>query len=342
MYKALLLGLLAAVPSSTNFTLEAYDFGTGSGAPSSSNYNLQASLGAEGGSLSSGSYGLPPGIRASSTVSAPAAPTFTNPDNSYNRLRLTLNASGFPSDVTYLIAISDDNFVTTQYVQTDQTIGPSVNAANYQSYATWGGAGGFWVLGLDYGVTYKVKVAALQGQDTGGPFGPSATAATVQPSVTFAVSTSLTGSPPFNVNFTSLTPGSVVSANATVLADITTNALNGGGILIKSQNAGLTSSVAGNTIASATADLASAGSGYGAQVTSTSQTSGGPFTEVSPFDGTSDNVGGLTAALRQLASFPGPIDAGNVTTTFKAKATATTPSATDYSDNLTISLMLLF
>lgn len=342
MYKALLLGLLAAVPTSTNFTLESYDFGNGSGAPGSSSYNLQASLGVEGGSLASSSYALPPGIRASATVSAPAAPSFTNPDNSYNRLQVALDASGFPADVTYLIAISDDDFVTTNYVQTDQTIGPSFSASNYQSYAAWGGAGGFWILDLDPGTTYKVKVAAMQGQDTAGPFGPTASAATVQPSLTFAVSTSLSGSPPFTVDFSSLSPGSVVSANATVLADITTNALHGGSILIRSQNAGLVSLVGSNTINSASADLALAGSGYGAQVTSTSQSSGGPITEATPFDGAGDTVGALSMVLQQLANFSGPVTGGSVTTTLKAKATATTPSANDYADTVTISAFLLF
>ena len=120
---------------------------------------------------SSTNYGLPIGVRASTIASTPTAPTFTNPSNEYNRLKLTLNVGGFPTDTTYLIAISDDNFVTTKYVQTDQTIGTSVSIANYQTYTSWGGASGSWIVGLSPSTTYKIKVAALQGTATGSQFG---------------------------------------------------------------------------------------------------------------------------------------------------------------------------
>lgn len=342
MYKLLLLGLLAAAPSSSNFTLDAYDFGNGASASSSSNYQLKGSAEPIADSVSSSSYSLPVGIRASTTIDTPPAPTFTNPDSSYNRLKLTLNVTGIPSDTKYLIAISDDNFTTTNYVQLDQTVGPGVSVSNYQTYAAWGGASGVWILGLSNNTTYKVKVAALQGSATGSKFGPTATAATVAPSLTFTVVTSLTSTPPFSATFTSLPAGSVVAANATITTTITTNASSGGSLLIGSQNAGLNSASKSYTISSTTADLAVAGSGYGAQVTSASQSSGGPIAAVSPFNGTSDNVGGLTSSKQQLASFANPITAGSVTTTLKAKTNASVPAASDYADILTIVLSLLF
>ncbi|HTH72561.1 MAG TPA: hypothetical protein VL737_04345 [Candidatus Pristimantibacillus sp.] len=342
MYKALLLTLFAAMPSSGNYILNGYGFTNGDGNPSSSNYQLQVSAGQAGGSPSSSSYGLPIGVRAVTTLSAPAAPTFSNPSSEYSRLKLVLNVSGFASDTKYLIAISDDNFTTTKYVQTDQTIGTALSISNYQTYAAWGGSSGSWIVGLVPSTTYKVKVAALQGSATGSVFGPTATAATIAPSVTFAVTTSLTGTPPFNALFSSLTAGSVVSANATVLADVTTNALNGGDVLIRSQNAGLSSTAASYTIASATTDLTSASTGYGAQVSSTSQGSGGPMTSMSPFNGSSNNVGALTASWQQLATFAAPVTSGNVTTTLKAKASTIVPASTDYADILTISVSLLF
>lgn len=342
MFKGLLISLLAVVPTSTNFTLDAYDFGNGAASPGSSSYNLQASAGSAAGSPSSSTYALPAGIQASASVATPPAPTFTNPDGSYNSLKVTLNVAGLPTDAKYLIAISDDDFATTQYVQTDQTVGPTAGIANYQSYAAWGGASGFSVLGLGYSTAYKVKVAALQGSATGSPFGPSASASTTAPSVTFAVSTSLSGTPPFSIAFSSLAPGTVTAANATIIAEITTNAVHGGNILVKSQNAGLVSSHASNTINSATADLSPANTGYGAQITASSQTSGGPMTAASPFNGAGDNVGGLTSLWQQLASFSGPVTDGSVTTTLKAKVSATVPSAADYADVLTLSVSLLF
>jgi hypothetical protein len=342
MYKVLLFSLLAAMPASSNFTLNSYDFGNGGSSATSTNYSLQGSTGDIAGNTTSANFTLPSGISSSTTVGVPAAPTFTNPDSSYNRLKLTLNNSGFATDVKYAIAISDDNFTTTKYVQPDQTIGTSFSVSNYQLYSAWGGASGAWVLGLNQSTTYKVKVAALQGSATGSAFGPTASAATSAPSLTFAVSTSLTSTPPFAVTFASLTPGSVVSADATVTATITTNALNGGSVLLHDQNGGLTSSIAATTISSATTDLTSAGSGYGAQVSNTSQSSGGPIAAVSPYNGASNNVGVLTATWQQLASFASPITTGTATVTLKAKSTTTSPAATDYNDTLTLSLSPLF
>lgn len=342
MYKAFLLGLLAAVPTSTNFTLQTYDFGGGADTSSSSNYNLQASSGSPVDSLSSTNYKLPAGIRASSDVATPPAPSAANPDNSYNSLKITLNVNGLPADAKYLIAISDDNFVTTNYVQTDQTIAPTAASNEYQTYAAWGGANGFSVLGLDQATTYTVKVAALQGAATGSGFGPEASASTAAPSVTFAVSTSLTGSPPFAVNFGSLNPGSVVSGDAAIIVDVTTNAMHGGAILLKSQNASLSSQLGADAITSATVDLSLVNAGYGAQVSNTTQSSGGPLTANSPFNGSAGNVGGLLTNWQQLANFTGSITNGSLTTTLKAKANNTVTSATDYGDTLSLAISLLF
>lgn len=345
MYKGLfafLLPVFAAMPSSSNFTLNGYDFGSGANSSSSSNYQLNGSAGAQGGQLTSGSYALPAGIKASTSLSAPAAATFTNPSNEYNRLNITLSVSGFASDTKYLIAISDDNFTTTKYVQPDQTIGTNLGISNYQTYAAWGGASGCWVLGLSQNTTYKVKVAALQGPATGSSFGPTATAATTEPSLTVALSTSLTSTPPFAVGFTSLTPGSVVAADATVTAAITTNAQNGGSILLRDQNGGLVSSRAAYTITSASTDLTSANSGYGAQISAVSQAGGGPLVAASPFNGAGNNVGLLSNTWQELATFATALSNGSVTTTFKAKASSTVPASTDFTDTLTVSISLLF
>src|SRR5205814_443346 len=124
---------------------------------------------------------------------------------------------------------------------------------------------GAWIVGLANGATYKIKAAALQGSATSSAFGPaSASAATTTPSVTFGVTTSLTSTPPFAADFTSLVPGVITAANATITAAITTNAENGGQVLVSDQNAGLTSASKTHTINSTTADLGSAGRGYGA------------------------------------------------------------------------------
>jgi hypothetical protein len=342
MWKVMVLSLLAAMPSSTNYTLKAYDFGNGSNNSGSTNYNLRSSVNANGGKLTSANYVLPAGIRASTTVPVPTAPTLTNPNNSYSSLQLVLSVGTFPSDTKYAIAISDDNFATTKYVKSDMTIASTFSIANYQTYASWGGASGAAILGLNNGTTYKVKVAALQGSSTGSAFGPTASAATSVPSATFSMITSLTSTPPFATTFASLPSGSVVTGDATVTATVTTNASLGGSVLVKDSNAGLNSSTASYTITSATTDLTSASKGYGAQVSSTSQSSGGPMVSLSPFNGSSNNVGLLNTSWQQLASFAAPVTSGAVTFSLKAKADTTVPAATNYSDAITVTISLLF
>lgn len=342
MFKGLLITLLAAVPTSTNYTLETYDFGNGAGSPSSTNYQLKASVGAPGDNLSSTNYGLPAGIRASASAATPPAPTLTNADNGYNHLKLTVNNTGFPSDTKFLIAVSDNNFTTTSYVQPDQTLGSSPGIANYQTYAAWGGASGFTVLGLANSTSYKAKVAAWRGGGTGSLFGPTATAATVAPSVTLALSTTLTGTPPFTVDFSALTPGSVASANADVITTLTTNAQSGGALLLKGQNGGLTSALRSYTISSATADLTATSKGYGARVSAVSQDSGGPLAAVSPFDGSGNNVGVIGNTWQQLASFASPVTNGSTTFQLKAKSDNLVPAGNDYADVITVTASLLF
>jgi hypothetical protein len=342
MLRTVLFSLLAAVPTSSNYVLQTYNFGNGSGSGSSSNYSLEGTAGTASGTISSASYTLPAGINASNTLSAPAAPALTNSANSYNSLKIVINPGSAPSDTRFAIAISSDNFTTTRYVKADQTTASTFSVANYQTYANWGGSGGAAINGLIEGTAYKAKIAALQGSATGSAFGPSATASTSLPTVTFGLETSLTVTPPFSSDFTSLPPGTVTGADATITTTITSNAQNGGNVLIRSQNAGLTSSTAGFTIPSATADLSSANNGYGAQITNTSESSGGPMVSTSPFNNSSNNVGGLTTSWQQLGTFAAPITSGSLTFGLIAKSDAAVPAANNYTDIVTLSISLLF
>jgi len=185
-------------------------------------------------------------------------------------------------------------------------------------------------------------VAAIQGNGTGSAFGPVATAATQAPSATFTLQTSSQSNPPFSVAFTSLPAGSPTAAASTITAGITTNAAYGGSLLLNDQNAGLTSALKSFTISSASGDLTSANSGYGAQTTSTSQSSGGPISAVSPYNGTSNVVGALTTAWQPFASWSAPITSGSATLNLLAKSSSLTPASSDYSDVMTISLSLQF
>lgn len=336
------IALFAASPSSTNFTLKSYDFGSGGGTSTSTNYGLNSEVGEQSGDPSSSTnFGLGGGTQNTQNASVPTAPTFTNPSSEYSRLRLIIATAGNASDTKYQIAISSDSFATTSYVQTDNTVGSANTVAQYQTYASWGSGGGFWIVGLTSNTTYQVKVRALQGNYTGSAFGPTATAATVLPSITFSVATSLTPTPPFAVGFSSLAAGGVVDGTATADIGLSTNSLNGGVVYVKSSGS-LTSALASFSIPSVTADLAIAASGYGAIVTSASQVSGGPFTAVSPYNGAGSSVGALATSLQNILATSTAVTSGTASVTLKARVDSVTPSAPDYGDTITFVAAMLY
>lgn len=336
------LGFFATTPSSTNYNLKTYDLGSGGGTSSSTNYNLNSISGTQAGSGSSANYSANGGLMPTQNANVPTAPNFTNPDTSYNRLKLVINTANNPSDTKYAIAISSDNFVTTRYVKNDNSIGDSLTISDYQTYSGWGGASGIWVTGLIPLTTYKVKVKAIQGKLSETGYGPVAQAATDIPSITFSVATSVSGTPPFNVGFNSLIPNTVVSANADPILGLTTNAMFGGKVYIYDVNSGLKSNESSYTINSVTTDLASANMGYGAQVVSASQASGGPFEAISPYNNGGDNIGFISNVPQPILSTSAPINTGTSTIRLKAKTDNTVPAATDYSDTITFVAAMLF
>ncbi len=338
MFTAGLL-LFATSPSSTNYVLPSYDIGSGgTDNSSSSNFRLNATSGTQNTSQqSSTNFRINSGENPTQNANVVSAPTLTNPENYYDRLRLVINTSGNPSDTRYLIAISSDGFATSRYVQTDNSIGTSTALTNYRTYAAYGSGSGFLILGLSPSTTYQARIKAIRGNFTENNFGPASTsAATVSQNLSFGITTTLSGSPPFSASFSSLNPGSVSSANADINLALSTNAMSGGSIYLKGVNSGLLSPSQSFTISSATADLGSASSGYGARIQSSSQVSGGPLTSLAPYNGAGDNVGAIPASFQPLLSTSGPITTGTSVIRLLAKVTGDTPGATDYSDSLTI------
>ncbi|MFZ1654805.1 MAG: hypothetical protein WBO92_05305, partial [Candidatus Moraniibacteriota bacterium] len=128
--------LLFAMPASTNFQLKDFGYGGGGVANgTSSNYAIEGIAGEQNATKLSGTtYDLGPGLQFTNQANVPPAPTFTNPANYYNKLRLTLATGGNPSDTLFAIAISTDNFVTTNYVQSDNTVGATLGLEDYQTY----------------------------------------------------------------------------------------------------------------------------------------------------------------------------------------------------------------
>ena len=339
--------LFAQMPSSSSYELRSYGIGSGGTSNSTStNYQLNAITGETSNTqTTSTNYTSRSGNNNVQQAEVPVAPTFTNPANYYNKLRFVINPSDNPSDTLFSIAISTDDFVTTQYIQNDNTVGAVKGIEDYQTYAAWGGGSGQLVIGLTHSTTYKIRVNSFQGTFTETEYGPAATAATVAPSITFDIDVSAidteTGSP-YSTSFGDLLPATVTNAAAKVWVDLETNGESGGKVYVSSSSAGLQSAAKSFTITSATADLSPATMGYGAQGSTATQSSGGPFSVVAPYNVASQNVGVLDAATRTIFSSSTPVTAGRGSFFLKAKAAATTPASEDYQDTLTLTAAASF
>lgn len=338
--RLLTIFFLFAMPASTAYEMRDFGFGAGGSSVSdSTTYSSVSIVGEQGGSDKNvgTTYNLGPGLIFTQQTNVPAAPTFTNPSSYYNKLKFVLDTGSNPTDTLFAIAISTDDFVTTNFIQADNTIGAS---PVYQTYSTWGGAGGANVIGLSVSTTYKIKVKAMQTKYTETEYSVAASATTSAPTLTYDIDVSPTDSDtgaPYTVAFGTLNVGSVTTAADKVWIDIDTNAESGAAVYVYDGAGGLVSSNAGATITSATADLSLVSTGYGLQIASVTQSAGGPLAKVSPYNGASENVGVITTESSQIFSTTSlPITAGRGSVYVKAKASSTTPAAGDYSDTITM------
>lgn len=340
----LLSPLFAGMPASSSYQLNNYGFGSGGTSNSTStNYRLNATTGEQSNvQASSTNYSARSGNQNTQQANVPAAPTFTNPASHYNRLRFIISQSSTATDYRYSIAVSSDNWATTRFVQLDNTLGTN---RVFQTYALWGGASGQYVTGLSPSTTYQMRVNAMQSDFTEGQYGPAASAATVAPQITFDIdvaATDIETSPPYAAAVGTLLPNTVVTSTSRIWVDLATNAESGALVYVSSQHGGLRSSTLNTTITSATADLSVAATGYGAQIASVAQASGGPLTAVAPYNGSTQNVGILNTVIRELFSTTAPITSGRGSFTVKGKASGQTPAAGDYQDTLTLTTAGIF
>ncbi len=223
-----------AGPTSTNYELKDYTFGGGGTAKSNStNYSVFGVAGeVEFGKPGSANYKAGTGLIYTMQANVPPSPTFTNPATNYDRLKFIIQTGGNPSDALFAIAISTDNFVAdTKYVQNDNTVGTVLGSEDWQTYANWGGAGGKFVRTLAANTTYQVKVAAKRGNFTESGYGPTASATTSNPSLTFGISSS-------TLTFANLnSANSYTDSTKTTVLTTSTNAYNG--YTIYGRNTGL-------------------------------------------------------------------------------------------------------
>lgn len=334
--------LIFAFPASTNYQLKDFGYGGGGvGNGTSSNYAIEGILGEQNEDQLQGStYDLGAGLQYTNQANVPPAPTFTNPSSYYNKLQLTVATGSNPSDTKFAIAISADNFASdTRYVQSDNTVGVTLGTEDYQTYASWGGGSGFMIIGLAPSTTYTVKVKAWQGKFTETGYGPTASAATAGQTLTFDIDVSASDTdtdPPFTTNFGDLLAGTVTSSPQKIWVDFTTNGESGGRVYVVASNAGLLSSRAGYTISAVTGNLTSLSEGFGAQGSTATQSSGSTFSIATAYNLASNNVATTDTTVREIFTVSGPVTGGRGSFLLKAKSSAVTPAASDYTETLTV------
>jgi hypothetical protein len=179
-------------------------------------------------------------------------------------------------------------------------------------------------IGGGFGDTGKIAVVVLDDDQF-------SVTATVDPTLTMSLSATSTA-------FGALSSTSVTTSSPNIDVTISTNAQNGYTVKISDagdgNNPGLYSSQNSYVIGSAdytygnSADLSSV-AGYGIQCSS------GSATCASPYNVSSDNVGGYELAAQNLASYSGTASSHTVTITSKAKVTGATPAGS-YVDTVTI------
>ncbi len=185
--------------------------------------------------------------------------------------------------------------------------------------------------------------------------------ASVDPSITFNVGTQ---APPSSgctaafagnggsVAFGSLSTASISSSDVNtvnhICTRVSTNAGSGAVVTVKSLNASLKStSVAGDTIPSATAAMAAGTSNYGLCASATvsgltatvpvgaTPTRSAPFNSTCAADTAAGSVGALTTSAQTVWSVSGAVSNGFFLLVLKAAISATQPAHNDYTDTLT-------
>jgi hypothetical protein len=319
--------MFASFSSSTTYNLQSYSVGAGSTNNSASTtYTVQGSAGEQtNGSATSTTYTNGSGSINTEQINVPSAPTLSNGSGSYtNQLGIIISTTNEPTDATYAIAVSTNNFVTTNYVSAGGTL---QSTQYYQNYTAWGGSSGSYITGLTSGTTYEVKVAAMEGEFTNTNFGAYASQATGTSATTFSVS-------PSSLSLGSLLPASIETSGS-ITFGFSTSGATGGSVYVSGTSNQLYSSKQLFSINSYTGNLTTPSQGFGLQVTSATQTSGGPFNSVSPYNGTGNTVGSESIVPAQMLTTAAAISGGSATAIIQAKASNVTPSSLDYTETLT-------
>lgn len=295
----------AALPSSSNFKLDGYSFGAGgtSNNTSSSNYGVYGTMGeVEFGRPVSSNFKAGSGLTYLLNANVPSAPTLATPGNNYDRIQFSINTSSNPTDTTYALEISTtSNFSSgNSFINSDGTLGTTLITSDFQTTSNWSTNANNFITGLASGTTYYVRAKARQGKYSETQWGPSASIATNNPSLTFSLDSS-------TVTFSNLNAGnSYTDSSKTSVLTTSTNAYNGYTVFAKETQA--LTAPGGGTIANFgstnTSPATWSGTGFGYNTNDISLTGGtanrftggkyAGFTTSSNGDPVADNPGPVT------------------------------------------------
>lgn len=265
------LSRIIAGPASVHYELRSFGFGAGGLFDATSGtYKINGILGEQSNSATGNTYKINSGLIYTQQASLPPTPSWTNPGSTYNRLKLIIATGGNPTDATYAVAITDNNWADTYYVQSDYTVGSQLGSEDWLTYSQWGGTNGRYITGLRSSTEYRVKVKARTGDYTESAWSSTATATTVAPSLTFSVSSD-------NIKFNPLTSENSWT-DSTQVTELTTSTNAYNGYSIYAHETGPLIDGYGNTInnfgAPNSAPEAWSGTGFG-YTTSDNNLSGG-------------------------------------------------------------------
>jgi hypothetical protein len=224
-------------------------------------------------------------------------------------LTFVINPNGAPTDTTFAVQVSTDSafLANVKYVKnTTNLLGTTLALADFQTYTTWGGASGTILTGLQPNTTYYLRVKARQGNYTESEYGPTASAATVDPSLTFSVDSN-------TVTFNNLNASnSYTDATHSSVLTTSTNAYNG--YVIDAHSTGPLTAGSYSIPDYASPNLAPtawSGNGFGYTTSDTSLTDGSGgfnnrfgtgsnyagFTTSSPGDAVADHAGPVATSI---------------------------------------------
>lgn len=266
----------------------------------------------------------------------------------FDKARFEIDTQNNPTDALYSMQISTDpSFAAYSYIDgSTLTLKSSHTINDYLTKTAWE-TPTFNVLGLTANTTYYLRATALHGNYTESDPGPTANATTGLPSITFDIDIADTtgfsaeSAPPYAVSLGSIVSTASTTATNLIWMDIGTNVAAGVNVFAKSANSGLRSPSKSYTLASGNLNL-DATSGYGLQKFTIAQTYLGPLTATSNFNNAGNIVGGVNNTgngPNVFTTSSQPIYQGRGALYVKARSASTSPSANDYADVITFTVL---